>query len=373
MPINLSMPEPTELKPRITVIGVGGAGGNAVNNMINAQLEGVEFVVANTDAQALAQTLTERRIQLGTNVTYGLGAGANPEVGRDAALEALDEIMDHLEGSHMAFITAGMGGGTGTGSAPIIAQLAKEAGALTVAVVTRPFWFEGKKRRRQAEEGVETLKSVVDTLITIPNQRLISMANERTTMKEAFNMADQVLLQAVKGVSDLINFEGIVNVDFADVRTTMSNKGVALMGVGSASGEHKTVDAAQRAISSPLLDDVSIAGATSVLMNITGNSNLTMYEINEASTLIQEECHEDVNLIWGWVIDEDMEDEARVTVIATGFEEARHAALPSAERRVAVQVAGNRPGRRVQSRGLHSGFDLGDEDYDIPTFYRNAD
>ncbi|HJN77955.1 MAG TPA: cell division protein FtsZ [Myxococcota bacterium] len=358
---------------KIKVIGVGGGGNNAINTMIAGGLTGVEFIAVNTDAQDLRRSLATRRFQMGAQLTKGLGAGANPEVGRESALEDKERLSELVVGADMVFVTAGMGGGTGTGSAPIIAQLAKEAGALTVAVVTRPFWFEGKKRRRQAEEGVETLKSVVDTLITIPNQRLISMANERTTMKEAFNMADQVLLQAVKGVSDLINFEGIVNVDFADVRTTMSNKGVALMGVGSASGEHKTVDAAQRAISSPLLDDVSIAGATSVLMNITGNSNLTMYEINEASTLIQEECHEDVNLIWGWVIDEDMEDEARVTVIATGFEEARHAALPSAERRVAVQVAGNRPGRRVQSRGLHSGFDLGDEDYDIPTFYRNAD
>ena len=360
---------------KIKVIGVGGGGNNAVNTMISSDLQGVEFVAVNTDAQDLRRSLATRRFQVGGQLTKGLGAGANPEVGRESALEDKDRLSELVVGADMVFVTAGMGGGTGTGAAPVIAQLAKEAGALTVAVVTRPFWFEGKKRRRQAEEGIETLKGVVDTLITIPNQRLISMANDRTTMKEAFHMADQVLLQAVKGVSDLINFEGIVNVDFADVRTTMNNKGVALMGVGSAVGEHKTVDAAQRAISSPLLDDVSISGATSVLMNITGNSNLTMYEINEASTLIQEECHEDVNLIWGWVIDDTMEDEARVTVIATGFEEARQAALPSVERRVAVQVAGARgrgPGR-PKARELHSGFDLSHDDYDIPTFYKHQD
>ncbi len=360
---------------KIKVIGVGGGGNNAVNTMIASDLQGVEFVAVNTDAQDLRRSLATRRFQVGGQLTKGLGAGANPEVGRESALEDRDRLSELVVGADMVFVTAGMGGGTGTGAAPVIAQLAKEAGALTVAVVTRPFWFEGKKRRRQAEEGIESLKGVVDTLITIPNQRLISMANDRTTMKEAFNLADQVLLQAVKGVSDLINFEGIVNVDFADVRTTMNNKGLALMGVGSAVGEHKTVDAAQRAISSPLLDDVSISGATSVLMNITGNSNLTMYEINEASTLIQEECHEDVNLIWGWVIDDTMEDEARVTVIATGFEEARQSALPSVERRVAVQVAGarGRGNTRPKVRELNSGFDLKHDEYDIPTFYKNQD
>ena len=359
---------------KIKVIGVGGGGNNAINTMITSGMTGVEFIAVNTDSQDLRRSLATRRFQMGGQLTRGLGAGANPEVGREAALEDRDRLSELVVGADMVFVTAGMGGGTGTGSAPVLAQLAKEAGALTVGVVTRPFRFEGKKRRRQAEEGIETLKGVVDTLITIPNQRLIAMANERTTMKEAFHLADQVLLQAVKGVSDLINNEGIVNVDFADVRTTMAAKGVALMGVGTASGEHKTVDAAQRAISSPLLDDVSISGATSVLMNITGNSNLTMYEINEASTLIQEECHEDVNLIWGWVIDDTMEDETRVTVIATGFEEARQSALPSVERRVAAQVAGG--GRQSRGSGrkqLSSGFDLNHDDYDIPTFYRNAD
>ena len=367
----------TELSgAKIKVIGVGGGGNNAVNTMIEAGLMGVEFIAVNTDAQDLKRSLASRRFQLGNQLTKGLGAGANPEVGREAALEDRERLAELLVGADMVFVTAGMGGGTGTGAAPVIAQVAKEVGALTVAVVTRPFWFEGKKRRRQAEEGVENLKAVVDTLITIPNQRLISMANDRTTMKEAFQLADEVLLQAVKGVSDLINYEGIVNVDFADVRTTMADKGVALMGVGTASGEHKTVEAAQRAISSPLLDEVSIAGATSVLINITGNTELTMYEINEASSLIQEEAHEDVNVIWGWVVDESMTDEVRVTVIATGFQENLHAKLPSAERRVAVQVAagGGRTGaRQPQTREMASGFDLSHDDYDIPTFFKHAD
>ena len=373
MPIELIEQELSQ-GAKIKVVGVGGGGNNAVNTMIQCGLTGVEFIAVNTDAQDLRRSLATRRFQVGGQLTKGLGAGANPEVGRESALEDKDRLSELVVGADMVFVTAGMGGGTGTGAAPVIAQLAKEAGALTVGVVTRPFWFEGKKRRRQAEEGVEALKAVVDTLITIPNQRLISMANERTTMKEAFNMADQVLLQAVKGVSDLINFDGIVNVDFADVRTTMQGKGVALMGVGMASGEHKTVDAAQRAISSPLLDDVSIAGATSVLMNVTGNSELTMYEINEASTLIQEECHEDVNLIWGWVIDDTMKDEARVTVIATGFEEARGRVTPTAEERIRAVANDPRRGRPPVIRaGMNSGFDLNSDDYDIPTFYRNVD
>jgi cell division protein FtsZ len=367
----------TELSgAKIKVIGVGGGGNNAVNTMIEAGLMGVEFIAVNTDSQDLKRSLASRRFQLGSQLTKGLGAGANPEVGREAALEDRERLAELLVGADMVFVTAGMGGGTGTGAAPVIAQVAKEVGALTVAVVTRPFWFEGKKRRRQAEEGIENLKAVVDTLITIPNQRLISMANDRTTMREAFHLADEVLLQAVKGVSDLINYEGIVNVDFADVRTTMADKGVALMGVGTASGEHKTVEAAQRAISSPLLDEVSIAGATSVLINITGNTELTMYEINEASSLIQEEAHEDVNVIWGWVVDESMIDEVRVTVIATGFQENLHAKMPSAERRVAAQVAagGSRGGgRQPQTREMASGFDLSHDDYDIPTFFKHAD
>ncbi|MDP6270541.1 MAG: cell division protein FtsZ, partial [Alphaproteobacteria bacterium] len=280
MPINLTMPEPTELKPRITVIGVGGAGGNAVNNMINAQLEGVEFIVANTDAQALAQTLTERRIQLGTNVTYGLGAGANPEVGRDAALEALDQIMDHLEGSHMAFITAGMGGGTGTGAAAVMAQAAREAGILAVGVVTKPFHFEGARRMAMAEAGIEELKRYVDTLIVIPNQNLFRVANEKTTYAEAFKMADDVLYSGVRGVTDLMIMPGLINLDFADVRAVMGEMGKAMMGTGEAEGEKRALEASEAAISNPLLDDVSMQGATGVLINITGGMDMTLFEVD---------------------------------------------------------------------------------------------
>jgi cell division protein FtsZ len=362
---------------RVKVIGVGGGGGNAVNTMIAAGLTGVEFVAMNTDAQDLRRSLAAKRFQLGQQLTKGLGAGANPEVGREAALEDRERIAELIVGADMVFVTAGMGGGTGTGAAPIIAQVARECGALTVGVVTRPFYFEGKRRRRQAEEGIDQLKAAVDTLITIPNQRLVAMATDRTSMKEAFRMADEVLLSAVKGVSDLVNHQGMVNVDFADIRTIMGGKGLALMGVGSATGEHKTVEAAQRAISSPLLDDVTIVGATSVLINITGNSNLTMYEIHEASSLIQEEAHEDAEVIWGWVIDETMGDEARVTVIATGFEETRQMLQPqSIERRVNEHVVrhgvvGGRGGGR--GRELHSGIDPIYEDYDIPTFFKNQD
>jgi len=359
---------------RIKVIGVGGGGGNAVNTMISAGLTGVEFIAMNTDAQDLRRSLAPRRFQLGSQLTKGLGAGANPEVGREAALEDKDRIAELVVGADMVFVTAGMGGGTGTGAAPIITQVARECGALTVAVITRPFFFEGKRRRRQAEDGIEQLKATVDTLITIPNQRLVAMASDRTSMKEAFRMADEVLLQAVQGVSDLINFQGVVNVDFADVRTTMAGKGMALMGVGVASGEHKTVEAAQRAIGSPLLDDVSITGATSVLINITGNANLTMYEIHEASSLIQEEAHEDAEVIWGWVVDESMGDESRVTVIASGFEETRQMLQPqSIERRVNERVVRNVGAGRSRARELHSGIDPIYEDYDIPTFFRNAD
>ena len=364
-------------KAQIRVIGVGGGGGNAVNNMIESGMSGVEFIVVNTDAQDLERSLAPRRFQLGGQLTKGLGAGANPEIGREAALEDRDRIAELVAGADMVFITAGMGGGTGTGAAPVIAQVAKELGALTVAVVTRPFSFEGRRRRKQAEEGVENLRQVVDTLITIPNQRLISMATERTTMKEAFQMADKVLFQACKGVSDLINHQGIINVDFADVSTIMSNKGLALMGVGVGSGEHKTVEAAQKAISCPLLDDVSIAGATSVLINITGNSELTMFEVHEAATMIQEEAHEDANVIFGWVIDETMTDEARVTVIATGFEESWLQAKPDVEQRVRKVVGGthgpgggHRPSPGRGSGGMVSG--ITQEDYDIPTFFKSG-
>ena len=313
--------ETDNLKAKIRVIGVGGGGGNAVNNMIMSGMDGVDFVVVNTDAQDLERSLSSRRFQLGTELTKGLGAGARPEVGREAALEDRERLVELVQGCDMVFIAAGMGGGTGTGAAPVIAQVAKEVGALTVAVVTRPFAFEGNMRRRHAEEGIENLRQCVDTLITIPNQRLISIANEKTTFKEAFERADRVLYQAVKGVSDLINYQGMVNVDFADVRTIMQDKGIALMGVGQAAGEDRMMRAAHMAVNSPLLDEVSLSGAQSVLINVTSASNITMIEISEASSMISEEAHEDANVIWGWVIDEEMENEVRVTVIATGFED----------------------------------------------------
>lgn len=366
-------------KAKIRVIGVGGGGGNAVNNMIMSGMNNVDFVVVNTDAQDLARSLAPRRFQLGTQLTKGLGAGARPQIGREAALEDRDRLAELVHGCDMVFITAGMGGGTGTGAAPVIAQVAKEVGALTVAVVTRPFLFEGAQRRKQSEEGIENLRQCVDTLITIPNQRLISIANERTTLKEAFAMADRVLYQAVKGVSDLINDQGVVNVDFADVRTIMSNKGVALMGVGVGSGERRMLEAAQRAINSPLLDDISLSGATSVLINITGSSSLTMFEIHEASTMIQEEAHEDANVIWGWVANDDMEDDARITVIATGFEEGY---IPSTSSTTATPKSSiPRPGRPYNNNsGMNSWSKSGkkpaksnrltESEYDIPPYHR---
>ncbi len=306
---------------RIKVIGIGGGGGNAVNTMITAKLTGVDFIVANTDAQSLEVNRATVKIQLGEKITKGLGAGANPEIGRRAALEDQDRIRAYLAGADMIFLTAGMGGGTGTGGAPIIAQVAREVGALTVGVVTKPFIFEGKKRMRQAEEGILELKESVDTVIVIPNQRLLSIAGKTTTMLEAFQKADDVLLQAVRGISDLIITPGLINLDFADVRTVMAQMGLALMGAASASGENRAVEAAQKAISSPLLEDISIQGAKGVLINITGGPDLCLYEVNEAATLIQEEAHDDANIIFGAVIDERMKDELRITVIATGFGE----------------------------------------------------
>jgi cell division protein FtsZ len=305
---------------RIKVIGVGGGGGNAVNTMIAASLDGVEFMAANTDCQALEANLAPLKIQLGDHVTRGLGAGANPEVGRKSAEESVDRIRELLTGADMVFVTAGMGGGTGTGAAPIIARIAKECGALTVGVVTKPFLFEGKKRRKQAEEGIQNLGDAVDTLITIPNQRLLSVAGQNTTMLDAFRKADEVLLNAVQGISDLINVPGLVNVDFADVRTIMSGMGRALMGTGRASGDRRAVEAAQQAINSPLLEDVSIDGATGILINITGGPDLTLFEVNEASSLIQEAAHEEANIIFGSVIDANVTGEVRITVIATGFD-----------------------------------------------------
>lgn len=307
------------LGAKIKVIGVGGGGTNAISTMMSLGLSGVEFIAANTDAQALEANGAPVHIQLGTELTKGLGAGANPEIGKKAAIEDSAKIAETLYGADMVFVTAGMGGGTGTGGAPVIANIAKEAGALTVGVVTKPFNFEGKKRKKHADRGIQELKEAVDTLICIPNQRLLYVANETTTMLECFRKADEVLYQAVKGISDLINIRGLINLDFADVRTVMCNKGLALMGTGSSSGENRAIEAARKAISSPLLEDVAINGATGIIINITGGSDLTLFEVNEASSLITEEAHEDAEIIFGSVIDENLKDEVRVTVIATGF------------------------------------------------------
>jgi len=306
----------TGMGARIKVVGVGGGGGNAVNTMIKAGLGGVEFLVANTDAQALENNRADVRIQLGEK---GLGAGANPEVGRETAEHSSETLGAHLDGCDMVFITAGMGGGTGTGGAPVVGSIARKAGALTVGVVTKPFNFEGKKRRRQAEEGIARLQESVDTLIVIPNQRLLETAARNTSMIDAFRMADDILFQAVRGISDLVTVHGLINLDFADVRTIMSEMGMAIMGSGSANGENRAIEAAQKAIRSPLLEDISIAGAKGVLINITGNEQLSLFEVNEASTLIQEEADEEANIIFGAVIDPSMGDELRITVIATGF------------------------------------------------------
>jgi cell division protein FtsZ len=321
--------QPSNLTARIKVIGIGGGGGNAVNTMIGGKLSGVDFLVANTDAQSLEASQAPLRIQLGGLVTKGLGAGANPEIGRRAALEDQEKIREYLAGSDMIFITAGMGGGTGTGGAPVIARVAREVGALTVGVVTKPFIFEGKKRMRQADDGIEELKQSVDTLIVIPNQRLLSIAAKTTTMLEAFHKADDVLLQAVRGISDLIITPGLINLDFADVRTVMAEMGLALMGAASASGENRAIEAAQKAISSPLLEDISIQGARGVLINITGGPDMCLHEVNEAASMIQEEAHDDANIIFGAVIDENITDEIRITVIATGFGEVKDERKPA--------------------------------------------
>ena len=337
MTLNLSMPggspEP-DLRPRITVFGVGGAGGNAVNNMIQKDLEGVEFVVANTDAQALAQNKAPQRVQLGARVTEGLGAGAKPTVGASAAEETIEEIVDRLAGAHMCFITAGMGGGTGTGAAPIIAQAARELGILTVGVVTKPFAFEGTKRMRNAEEGIENLQKVVDTLIIIPNQNLFRLANEKTTFTEAFAMADDVLYQGVKGVTDLMVRPGMINLDFADVRSVMDEMGKAMMGTGEATGEDRAVAAAEKAIANPLLDELSLKGAKGVLINITGGYDLTLFEMDEAANRIREEVDEDANIIVGSTLDPELDGLMRVSVVATGIDAAAGArAEPAAPRR----------------------------------------
>ncbi len=311
--------EAEALGATIKVVGVGGGGNNAVQTMIEGGLTGVEFIVANTDKQALFANRAEGKIQLGTELTKGLGAGANPEIGKRAAIESYNDIVEKLDGADMVFVTAGMGGGTGTGGAPIVAKIAKELGALTVGVVTRPFMFEGKKRKSHADAGIKELKENVDTLIVIPNQKLLAIAGERTPLLETFKKADHVLLQAVKGISDLINIRGLINLDFADIRTVMSAQGMAIMGAGIAEGENRSVEAASEAISSPLLENISIDGATGIIINVTGGSDLTLWEVNEASTLITEAADENAEIIFGAVIDPDMGDKIQVTVIATGF------------------------------------------------------
>lgn len=311
--------ENRNMAAKVKIIGIGGGGNNALNTMISSHLTGVEFVAANTDAQALAANLAPMKFQLGASLTKGLGAGANPEVGRKAALEDVEMIREILKGADMVFITAGLGGGTGTGGAPVIAEVAREMGALTVAIVTKPFHFEGKKRMKQAEEGLANLKMTADALITIPNQRLLSISGKNMTLIETFKKADEILYHAAKGISDIIVGHGIINLDFADVRAVMSETGMAMMGTGIASGENRSLEAAQKAISSPLLEDISIEGARGLLINITGGENMTLSEINEATSIIQKEAHEDANVIWGMVIDPSMKEDIRITVIATGF------------------------------------------------------
>jgi cell division protein FtsZ len=359
---------------KIKVIGVGGAGGNAINNMIRSGLHGVTFIAANTDAQALEISQADTRIQLGDGITEGLGAGANPQIGREAALESADELRAALSGSHMVFITAGLGGGTGTGATPVIAEICREMGALTVAVVSRPFSFEGKKRGLIAEQGLSELKQVVDTAITIPNDRLRALASKKATLMEMFLKADEILLHAVKGITDLIMMPGLVNLDFADVRTTMSKAGMALMGVGIASGENRAIEAAEKAISHPLLEDISISGARGVLMNITASSAMEFEEVAEASERIHKEVGDEAEIFWGTSVDESLGDEMRVTVIATGIGAELEAARPAererekareAERRVVQPLRGKVRDVTPEDMGRQDIVDL-----DEPAFIR---
>jgi cell division protein FtsZ len=370
--------EETVQAAKIKVIGLGGGGGNAVSRMMAADFTGVEFIVANTDVQALRASPAPVKIQLGTKLTKGLGAGSNPEIGRDSALEDPETITKLLQGADMVFITAGLGGGTGTGAAPVVASLAKDLGILTVAVVTKPFTFEGRKRLLQADAGMDALRGVVDTLITIPNQRLLAVVDRGTPLLEAFRVADSVLQQAVQGISDLILVPGLVNLDFADVRTIMSGMGMAMMGTGIGRGENRAVDAAQKAIASPLLDDTSIDGAKGILINFTGGPDLSIHELEEAARMVQEAAHEEANIIFGAVLDPNLGDEVRMTVIATGFAERKQESpptkvvdLPRAGR------AGLQPGaaaawRRRLAADVRAESDdpLGDSDYDVPTFLR---
>jgi cell division protein FtsZ len=360
---------------KIKVVGLGGGGSNAVNRMIGAEYTGVEFIVANTDLQALRASPAPVKIQLGARLTAGLGAGSNPEIGRNAAIEDRERIQSLLEGADMVFVTAGLGGGTGTGSAPVVAQAAKELGILTVAVVTKPFAFEGRKRAQQAEAGLAELRGVVDTLITIPNQRLLAVVDRGTPLLEAFKVADTVLLQAVQGISDLILVPGLINLDFADVRTIMSGMGMALMGAGVGRGEHRAIDAAQKAVASPLLDDTSIEGAKGILMNFTGGPDLSIHEVEEAARVVQEAAHDDANIIFGAVIDPSLGDEVRITVIATGFTEKKEMALPSSK--VVDMLKGPRTPspapkdwrRRLADVRADADAPM-DDDLDVPAFLR---
>ncbi|AGB45793.1 cell division protein FtsZ [Mesorhizobium australicum] len=352
MTINLQKPDITELKPRITVFGVGGGGGNAVNNMITAGLRGVEFVVANTDAQALTMSKASRLIQLGAHVTEGLGAGSQPEVGRAAAEECIDEILDHLTNTHMCFVTAGMGGGTGTGAAPVVARAAREKGILTVGVVTKPFHFEGQRRMKTADFGIEELQKCVDTLIVIPNQNLFRLANDKTTFADAFAMADQVLYSGVACITDLMVKEGLINLDFADVRSVMREMGKAMMGTGEASGEGRAMAAAEAAIANPLLDETSMKGAKGLLISITGGRDLTLFEVDEAATRIREEVDQDANIILGATFDEELEGVIRVSVVATGIDKsaAEIAAAPISIRTAPPKQAARPAVAPVESR-----------------------
>ncbi len=361
--------EPPITGARIKVIGIGGGGGNAVNRMIEAGIEGIEFLVANTDLQALKRSKAPIKIQLGSKLTKGLGAGANPNVGREAALEDTDKIIEVLEGADMVFVTTGLGGGTGTGGAPIIASLATELDALTVAVVTKPFQFEGRRRMQQAENGLRELRECVDTVITIPNERLLHTVEKNSSLGESFGVADDVLRQAVQGISDLITVPGLINLDFADVKSIMAGMGMALMGAGRASGENRAIEATQQAISSPLLEEATIQGAKGVLINITGGPDLTLYEVNIASTIIREAADEDANIIFGAVIDENMRDDMKITVIATGFGEeavaiasaASVTTMPAPPPRFVQRPSDDLPRPMMGARA---------EDLDVPTFIR---
>jgi len=380
----------SEKRAKIKVIGVGGAGGNAINNMIDADLKGVEFIVANTDAQALEMSKATIKIQIGVEVTQGLGAGANPEIGKEAAMENADAIRSAVEGAHMVFITEGCGGGTGTGASPVVAEICKELGILTVAVVTKPFSFEGKKRARQAEEGIAALKGLADTVITIPNDRLRAIASKSARMVDMFRKADEVLHHSVRGISDLIMVPGLVNLDFADVKTIMSKAGMALMGIGVAHGENRAVDAAERAIAHPLLEDFSISGAKGVLINITSTSDMTFEEMTEASDRIHQEVGDDTEIIWGQTIDESLGDEMRITVIATGIGQEKDTVVdikrgrvrditPADLEKVSMSSLEKPTFKRVQEvagestgssyRG-YKGIIYSDDDLDIPTFLR---